>query len=466
MPDPFRLRLDPTFELHEAIQSLAHAEPARIREVLQRINAAQRIAGVEPPWRKPLPDVTLSALLLSPGEVEKLHHLAIRLHDMVEKVLDLVIGDEALFRRFFPDHLRIHPYLARTRGAESWQIISRYDLILAPDGGVRLLELNTGCPGGFIVTEGLADPAIEAFEQLGLKTASWGSENMRPGALIDTILEIEKRAGIEPALIAVLNDENELRFELEQIAASFRARNRESEVIDARKLAYRDGQLLFQGRPISVSSNKFRVSTPESPNHCWKAGFEERYSAFLQAQQAGAFVSINNLCGSSVAEDKGLLSLFHEPEIEAILTSEERELAASCIPWTARLEEKSVRRHGETLDSLPDYVRRHREQFVIKPANEGRGFGVRVGKVTSPEEWEKAATPDPSMPCIVQDYVQSVSLPIGHLTGEEFRITPHYLTLALAITHRRPAGLLSRVSTEAVTNVAKTGFIQGIFAVS
>jgi len=465
MPDPFRLRLDPTIALHEAIESLAQQEPTRIRAVLREVNAAQRVAGVEPPGRKPLPDVTLSALLLSPAEIEKLHQLAIGLHAMVEKVLDHVISDETCFRRFFPDHLRIYPYLARTRGADSWQIISRYDLILAPDGGVRLLELNTGCPGGFIVTEGLADPAIEAFERLGLKQGAWQSQNMRPGALIDTILDIEKRAGVDPGLIAVLNDENELRFELEQIAASFRALNRESEVIDARKLTYQNGQLCFDDRPISVSSNKFRVSTPESPNHCWKTGFEERYAAFLAAQKEGAFVSINNLCGSSVAEDKGLLSLFREPEIEAILTARERELAASCIPWTARLEEKPVQRHGETIESLPDYVRRHPEQFVIKPANEGRGFGVRVGKVTSAEEWQAAATPDPAMPCIVQDYVQSVSLPIGHLTGDEFRISPHYLTLAMAITHRRPAGLLSRVSTEAVTNVAKTGFIQGIFTV-
>ncbi|MEM0970387.1 MAG: hypothetical protein AAGJ31_13605, partial [Verrucomicrobiota bacterium] len=368
--------------------------------------------------------------------------------------------------RYFPDHQRIAPFLRKTVGSDHWQIVSRYDVILTPLGEIKLLELNTGCPGGFMIAKDRVSPTKTAFELLEPgTTSSWTSVNMQPSVIVDTVLDLEKKAGMEPGLIAVMNDENQIRFELDQMVSEFRLRGRDALVIDARELTYENQTLSFRGQRISASYNKFRVSTPDSQNHCWKRGFEERYEAFLQAQQEGVFVSVNNLCGMSIAEDKGMLALFFEPEIRELFSRTELSLIDQCIPWTGRLENREATIDGRTENLLP-FLRANKDRFVLKPANEGRGFGVLIGKLLSQEEWELAIEPNPEVPYVIQEFVESVSLPIGNEKDGSFDMHSTYLTLALAIAQGKPMGLISRVSQNAVTNVAQQGFIQAIFTTS
>jgi hypothetical protein len=457
----YRVNLQPTIDLHQRIERLAEEDLAGVTAALtnSRTAGAQKKLG-----GRALPEVGLSALKLSNGDVAILEKFSVTLHGIVEKILDRVTRSKELVERYFPSHLRMFPHLRKTSGSTHWQAISRYDFILSPRGEIRLLELNTGCPGGFMILQDMVSPTVHGLSNVGMsEVENWRSINMLPNVIVDTVLGLERTSGLEPGLIAILNDENELQFELERTAEAFSEAGRRSRVIDARTLRFEDGRLYHGDDYISASFNKFRISTPDSPNHCWKRGFEERYSAFLEAQKAGAFVSVNNLCGMSIAEDKGLVGLFFDPQIRQLLSDEEIELIDQCVPWTARLTDEAGEVHGEPFDSLAAHVRQHKDLFVLKPANEGRGFGVLIGKETDQQEWDSACSTDSTIPLIVQQFVESLSLPVGNIRDGVFSITPTFMTVASAMARGVPKGFISRLSTEAVTNVAQHGFIQAIF---
>ena len=209
--------------------------------------------------------------------------------------------------------------------------------------------------------------------------------------------------------------------------------------------------------------NKIRISTANSPKHHWSPGFESRYAGFLDVIQNDAAVAVNNLAGLSVAEDKSLLEVLRLPEVAAVLSPAQRQFVDQYVLWTARLTKRSIDWRGQTIDLLP-YVRANREKFVIKPANEGRGFGVVVGKYATDQEWEAACTIDPDLPSVVQEYAEPARLPVLRLqNNQELRIVDHHLTVALAMLQGQSRGVLSRISANPVTNVGREGIVQAVF---
>lgn len=462
----FTIDTKPTLDFHARVKEIALRDTESLHRALVQSNDEMARFGDSGLDSKKILDAALTAFLLDQAGVDTLYRLATTLHNLVEKVLDQIIASPELLQRHFPSHERIFPYLRKTAGTSNWQVISRCDLAVTPEGDIKVMELNNGCPGGYIVSRHLIEPSKQALERFGFgeEIAGWNSVTVEPSAIVSTLLDLEAKSGVEPGVIGILFDENELRFELEELAREFEKVGRTARVADARALEFRDGRLYAGEDHLSATYNKFRVSTPDSPNHCWGAGFEERYPAFLKAQNDGAVVTINNLCGMTVAEDKGLLGLLRRPEFLELMTPEERALVHQCVPWTERLEDREMEIEGKTVNVL-DHVRSNKDRYVIKPANEGRGFGVLIGKSTSQEEWDAACEIDPVLPCIVQDYVELIAMPVGNVRSGEFAIDPMYLTLAVANADGKPHGLVCRISGELVTNVSQRGFGQAAFRV-
>jgi hypothetical protein len=357
------------------------------------------------------------------------------------------------------------PYLAKTRGVDSWQVVSRYDAAVTPDGQPKILELNTACPGALLISEAVCLITRHGFEEIhpdwiDLGAMRFGTVN--PRRVRDVLLDIEKASGIEPGAVGILNDENDLVFELDHLADRIRSRSRNAVIADAGELQLCDNRLHCNGQYLSMVYNKFRISTPNSPNHCWRDGFQSRYAAFLSAQRDGRVVSVNNLVGMTIAENKALLGTLHDPDIYQRFSPAQQQLIDDHILWTRRLTEGRAEYLGGTIDLLP-FVRDHREQFVIKPANEGRGFGVAVGKFCTPQQWEAACRLNPDVPKVVQQFTDTVTFPVICDRGGSAVIEPMFLTLGLTTIRGRYEGLISRISANPVTNVAREGFGQAVF---
>ena len=470
------LNLQPTLDLHQKLAELLPLDEASIRAALQTANEELSESRLTFGRVKPLA-AAMTALLLKEDDIDQLKNFAETMHGVVEKVLDEATRTPENLNRYFPDHARLFPFLARTLGSPTWQVVSRYDVAVTPSGDLKLMELNTGCPGGFLIADAMSNAARHGFAQLkGLCKAcgEWQANGTIPAnALPEALLALEADAGITTETIAVLNDENDLLFELDLLVDALRKQGRQVVRSDAAALHYRNEKLLHGDQVVSLTYNKFRISTPNSTNHCWKHGFEKRYANYLEAQKQRDVVSVNNVGGMLLAEDKSLLAAMHSETMQELLTEAERQLVEMHVLWTAKLQPGQVRYQNETVD-LYSILKQNKDGFVIKPCNEGRGFGVVVGKAASEAEWIKACQPDNDIPKIVQEYAESVSFPVISLgqqeasekrsktKGRKLHVRPMLLTLGLALLRGEYHGLVSRVSANAVTNVAREGFGQGV----
>jgi hypothetical protein len=470
-PVPLHIHLEATHQLHQQLIGSA-AKDSRGYQTISR-HAMEVLAeqGTKFEGDKTMA-FALSALCLDSASINALRTLAESLHGIVETALDWIFASPARLERHFPDHQRIRPWLRKTRGLASWQGISRYDAVILADGSLRIMELNTGCPAGFMHAEDFSTVTQAAMHALSVKGADLGKDlglnrgqfGTIPGdALINELLEMETQANISRGQIGLVNDENGLQNELELIAQAFRRHGRDVAIMNAADIHQENGQALWRGQPVSLMFNKVRVSTANSPKHHWKPGFETRYAGFLEAIRQDAAVAVNNLAGLTVAEDKGLLEILRLPEFASQLSPEQRRFVEDYVLWTARMSNREIDWHGRTVDLIP-FVQANREHFVIKPANEGRGFGVVVGKYASKEEWQTACELSADLPCVVQEYAEAARLPVVRMqTGECLQVLDHHLTVGLAMIRGKSWGVLSRISTNPVTNVGREGVVQAVF---
>ncbi|REK26386.1 MAG: hypothetical protein DWQ42_09190 [Planctomycetota bacterium] len=461
------LDLTRTRDLHTQLAEVAAADPGRFAAATDTAQQALRAGQANFERSRAMP-AAVSALALEQEGVAQLAAISESLHAIVERALDWVLADEGRLLRYFGKHQRLFPYLGqRTPGLDTWQGYSRYDAVVTDVGEVKIIELNTCCPAGFCHGEIFSAAVQPALAMLDLDADVGETFGTIPQtALIEELLAVEQAAGLEPNLIGLVNDENGLENELELFAGLFAERGREAVIAPAAELGFRNGQLQLAGRTLSLTYNKIRISTADSPNHNWAAGFEQRYAGFLEALASGTVVSVNNLTAATIAENKVLLTVLADETFAAELSPSERQLVADHVLWTVPLADGKTTRNGETINLLP-YVRAHREQLVIKPANEGRGFRVVVGKFATAEQWEAACQIRDDLPCVVQEYAESVRLPVVAPRQDEaaaiFAVQPMYLTLALGIIRGRYRGLFSRVSPEPITNVGRAGLVQAVF---
>jgi hypothetical protein len=463
---PNRISLAATRQLHDELAQIAAGDANRIRSAFAAGNRALRRQDKSFNGQKDLP-VALSALVLGPRDHQTLRRFATTLHEIVERAMNWLWADPDRLARHCPDQRRMFPYLRRTRGTQAWQGYSRYDVVVDAKGHLHVIELNTGCPAGFMHAEAFTHATMEAIASLDTQllptVARCGTIDR--SALVSGLLDAESRAGVQPELVGLLMDENNLTHELDLLCEEFSRRERTAAILDARELVFEDGRLTWRGAALSLVYQKFRISVPTSANHCWRDGFEQRYAGLLAATRADAAVAVNNLAALCISEDKSLLALLAEPEVLAELTPAQRKFVEEHVLWTTRLGEKQVEWDSQRVDLLP-WARRHAAQLVIKPCHEGRGFGVFLGCETPPQAWQELCRIDPRTPRVIQRYVEPVTLPVVSETDGRFIVRPMYLTLGLGVVNGRYCGVLSRISPNRVTNVAREGMVQAVLQTS
>jgi hypothetical protein len=360
----------------------------------------------------------------------------------------------------------LYPYLKGTAGALSWQILSRFDAIITPAGDFKIIELNTGGPGGLMLSKPLSQ-ATAAYLSTILgepgHQQKFGAPD--PQAIVEELLALETASGIPKGEIGILYDEGHLHMELDLYARAFREQGRRAHIIYAGDLSYHDGALYWGKQRLSMTYNKFRISTENSERIGWKPGFEQRYWAFLEAHNRSSFVSVDNLCSLTIPEDKAFLRVFFDEHFRDTLSPAQRLLIDNHLLWTTKLENKEISLQGQRINLL-DWTKKLKDQLVIKPANESRGYKVTIGCECTPSEWNRAIDAyNQAEPMVVQQYAAPLTLPVPVLDhhDEPVRIERMYHTLALAMVQGKFQGVVSRVSTDSVTNVMKRGYGQAVF---
>ncbi len=204
--------------------------------------------------------------------------------------------------------------------------------------------------------------------------------------------------------------------------------------------------------------------------------YEVRDLLALEREQGRPLAAIRalfkqNRIVSSVGGD-----LDHKSAFELLTTDElsarhfsaaERRLFRRHVLWTRLVSERETDTPAGHMD-LPEFIRAHREELVIKPNRGYGGAGVRLGAGATQSEWDAllehalAKQHDPYDSFVVQS---AATLPV-HLfplldrqgrTHEE----PFYAVMGFAPTDHG-VGIVCRVSQKQVVNVAQRGGLAAV----
>jgi len=143
----------------------------------------------------------------------------------------------------------------------------------------------------------------------------------------------------------------------------------------------------------------------------------------------------------------------------ALFSASERELIKQHIPWTRLLADTKTTRDGESFGLL-EYVRRRRENFVLKPNDEYGGTGVQLGWEYDERQWDAAlqrALADGTSAWVVQERIaiRREVFPMQTESGVQMR--DMLVDFAPYIFRGKMAGCLTRLSSTGLANVTSGG---------
>lgn len=143
-------------------------------------------------------------------------------------------------------------------------------------------------------------------------------------------------------------------------------------------------------------------------------------------------------------------------------TPEEREVIASCVPWTRRVSERKTTHEGRRVE-LVEHLRRERARFVLKPNDDYGGRGLYFGAKSSASEWDDALAR-----ALAEDYVAQEALELHTevfpVFGEAaWGFQPMYVDTNPFLFRGRMEGAMVRLSASPVVNVTSGGGEAGLF---
>ncbi len=220
-------------------------------------------------------------------------------------------------------------------------------------------------------------------------------------------------------------------------------------VVDPRELRFDGKSLRARGEPVDAV---FRDALEE----LFLGEFAPGGTALLAAARAEAVVVMNPFC-AALADDKALLETLSTP---SRWSNELARVLAAHVPCTRVVRERRVDWEGEDVD-LPDFLRRGREQLVLKPVDGYGGFGITVGPFVSATAWDSALTEALRKPnrYVAQRYHPLPRQPVPLMEGtaaEGFVV--HSLWF-----HPELVGAFSRASMQPVVNVHQGGGLAPVF---
>ncbi len=86
---------------------------------------------------------------------------------------------------------------------------------------------------------------------------------------------------------------------------------------------------------------------------------------------------------------KAFFAVLTDEQNGALFSHGERELIRKHIPWTRVVADVGTAHYGQRIELLA-FIRKERENLVLKPSDEYGGSGVTLGWETSEADWDAA----------------------------------------------------------------------------
>jgi hypothetical protein len=384
---------------------------------------------------------------------------------LAERIARAGCEDRALLAELGLDDAEIR-LAAIDPGYATTSTTARADAFVLPDS-LQFAEYNGEAPAGAAYSQGLAE--VFAEEPLMARFREHVDAQMyRPvdpllQALIDSYREWGGRAS-PPALAIVDWREVPTFSEFELLREAFSSRGVPTLIADPRELEYRSAStssagsapgrispgLYARGQRIDLVYRRVLINDIVArPDDC---------RALIDAYAARA-VCVANSLRCKIPHKKAFFAVLTGDRHADRFSDDERRIIRRHVPWTVVVADTRVARDGDSIDLLP-YLRRHREQFVVKPNDEYGGTGITLGWEASEAEWDAAlarAVAEHDRGWVAQERiaVRRERFPLCEQGG--IAVRDMLIDLAPYVFRGRLAGFLTRLSASGLANVTSGG---------
>ena len=349
--------------------------PALPDDLFKRMRGAKLTFGnrVHCPFLRPF--------FLSPEDEERVRTVAETIADLGERITSTALEDKNLFAQF---HLREEEErLARIpTGYGRASTASRLDAFLLPDS-LKFAEYNGESPAGAGYAEALAEifrglPVMDKFRQ-AYEVHSYPLSAKLLDALVMSYLDWGGSSA-KPQIAIVDWEDVPTVSEFEILQQRFEKMGIPTLIADPRQLEWDGKSLVAQDKKIDLVYRRVLINDMVAkPHEC---------SALVKAYAANA-VCVANSFRCKIPHVKAFFAVLTDEQNGALFSHGERELIRRHIPWTRVVADVKTAHYGQPIELLA-FIRKERENMVLKPSDEYGGAGVTLGWETDEAAWDAA----------------------------------------------------------------------------
>src|SRR5271154_5534324 len=321
----------------------------------------------------------LRPFFLSPQDEARVRTVAESIAEIAERVTKAAFEDNSLFEQF---HLR--PEEARLAriptGPGPASTASRLDAFLLPDS-LKFAEYNGESPAGPGYSESLSEifrelPVMKEFAK-SYEIHSYPLSAKLLDALIQTYVEWGGKTK-RPQMVITDFRGVPTWSEFEILKARFEKLGVPVVLAQPQELDFDGKCLSFKGKKIDLVYRRVLINDIVArPKEC---------EALVKAYEANAVCVANNF-RCKIPHVKAFFALLTDERNATLFSQKEKDLIRRHIPWTRVVSDASTSHYGEPIDLLA-FIRKNRDNLVLKPSDEYGGTGVTLGWETNEKAWD------------------------------------------------------------------------------
>lgn len=274
------------------------------------------------------------------------------------------------------------------------------------NGSLHFMQFNVGAPAGAASSDALGElfynsPIMREFRKKYNVQRVGGVKY-----LLEALVKAYKLFGDKRfPRIAIL--EFRQQFQTKQfgeyllLAEYFRREGYPTEVVTPEQLEYRGRQLRAGDFTIDLIYRKLTVQE-----------FLMRFDLthpLVRAYKDGAVCVVNSF-RAELAYKKAIFDLLTDDAITSGFPAAERRAIQQHIPWTRMVAATKTSYKDQTID-LPEFIRKNRENLVLKPNDVGTDQQIVAGWTTDDTRWERALRTAMRGSYVVQERVEPKVFP-------------------------------------------------------
>jgi hypothetical protein len=374
-PTPSVMPSSPAEDWNELLKAYLVRVPGLPQDLFKKMRHAKLTFGdrVHCPFLRPF--------FLSPEDDARVRTVAETIADLGERVAITALDDKHLFAQL---HLREEEErLARLpTGYGRVSTASRLDAFLLPES-LKFAEYNGESPAG----AGYAETLAEIFRELPVMAqfARKYEAHSYPlsAKLLDALMMsyMDWGGSSTKPQIAIVDWEGVPTWsEFEILQERFERMGIPTLVADPRELEFDGKQLVAQDKVIDLVYRRVLINDiVTKPAEC---------AALVNAYAANV-VCVSNNFRCKIPHVKAFFAVLTDEQNGALFSHGEREIIKRHIPWTRVVGDVKTAHYGQTVELLA-FIRKERENLVLKPSDEYGGSGVTLGWETAEAAWDAA----------------------------------------------------------------------------